>query len=77
MFWDTVKSLENESTSSQLPIALRLGNTLTNDNSTIIENFKKQFSTAGHAFHLANPTLANSSAPPQQLAQQSVFGHVS
>jgi hypothetical protein len=28
-FWDTVKSIENESTSSQLPTALRLGNTVT------------------------------------------------
>ena len=29
MFWDTVKSMENKSTSSQLPTALRLGNTVT------------------------------------------------
>uniref|UniRef100_A0A8K9XTW7 Reverse transcriptase domain-containing protein n=1 Tax=Oncorhynchus mykiss TaxID=8022 RepID=A0A8K9XTW7_ONCMY len=53
--------MENKSTSSQLPTALRLGNT---DKSTIIENFKKHFSTAGHAFHLATPTLVNSPAPP-------------
>jgi hypothetical protein len=31
-------------TSSQLPTALRLGNTVTTDKSTIIENFKKHFS---------------------------------
>jgi hypothetical protein len=35
-FWDTVKSMENKSTSSQLPTALRLGNTVTTDKSTII-----------------------------------------
>jgi hypothetical protein len=55
--------MENKITSSQLPTALRLGNTVTTDKSTIIENFKKHFSTAGLAFHLATPTLANSSAP--------------
>jgi hypothetical protein len=52
--------MENKSTSSQLPTALRLGNTVT----TIIENFNKHFSTAGHDFLLATPTPANSSAPP-------------
>ncbi|KAM9490028.1 uncharacterized protein ACWYII_002848 isoform 7-T7 [Salvelinus alpinus] len=62
-FWDTVKSMENKSTSSQLPTALRLGNTVTTDKSVIIENFNKHFSTAGHAFLLATPTLANSPAP--------------
>ena len=36
MFWDTVKSMENKSTSSQLPTALRLGNTVTTDKSMII-----------------------------------------
>ena len=30
----------------------------------IIENFNKHFSTAGHAFHLATPTLVNCPAPP-------------
>ena len=63
-FWDTVKSMENKSTSSQLPTALRLGNTVSTDKSMIIENFNKHFSTAGHAFRLATPTSANSSAPP-------------
>ena len=63
-FWDTVKSMENKSTSSQLPTALRLGNTVSTDKSTIIENFIKHFSTAGHAFHLATPTLVNSHALP-------------
>jgi hypothetical protein len=48
MFWDTVKSMENKSTSSQLPTALRLGNTVTTDKSMIIKNFKKHFSTALH-----------------------------
>uniref|UniRef100_A0A8C7WGU9 Reverse transcriptase domain-containing protein n=1 Tax=Oncorhynchus mykiss TaxID=8022 RepID=A0A8C7WGU9_ONCMY len=51
--------MENKSTSSQLPTALRLGNTVTADKSTIIENFNKHFSTAGHAFHLATPTPVN------------------
>uniref|UniRef100_A0A8K9V2K0 Reverse transcriptase domain-containing protein n=1 Tax=Oncorhynchus mykiss TaxID=8022 RepID=A0A8K9V2K0_ONCMY len=63
-FWDTVKSMENKNTSSQLPTALKIGNTVTTDKSTIIENFKKHFSTAGHAFHLATPTPVNSTAPP-------------
>jgi hypothetical protein len=60
-FWDT----ENKSTSSQLPTALRLGNTVTTDISTIIANFKKHFSTADHAFHLATPTPVNSPALPK------------
>ena len=38
-FWDTVKSMENKSTSSQLPTALRLENPVTSDKSTIIEIF--------------------------------------
>ena len=63
-FWDTVKSMENKSTSFQLPNAMRLGNTVTTDKSTIIENFNKHFSTAVHAFHLATPTLVNCPAPP-------------
>uniref|UniRef100_A0A8K9V263 Reverse transcriptase domain-containing protein n=1 Tax=Oncorhynchus mykiss TaxID=8022 RepID=A0A8K9V263_ONCMY len=62
--WDTVKSMENKNTSSQLPTALKIGNTVTTDKSTIIENFNKHFSTAGHAFHLATPTPVNSTAPP-------------
>jgi hypothetical protein len=56
--------MENKSPYSQLPTALRLGNTVTTDKSTMIENFKKHFSTAGHAFLLATPTPAISSAPP-------------
>jgi hypothetical protein len=64
MFRDTVESMENKSTSSQLPTALRLGNTVTTNKSTIIENFNKYFSTAGHAFHLATPIPVNSTAPP-------------
>uniref|UniRef100_A0A8C7Q836 Reverse transcriptase domain-containing protein n=1 Tax=Oncorhynchus mykiss TaxID=8022 RepID=A0A8C7Q836_ONCMY len=63
-FWDTVKSMENKNTSSQLPTALRTGNTVTTNKSTIIENFNKHFSTAGHAFHLATHTPVNSTAPP-------------
>ena len=66
-FGDTVKSIENKSTSSQLPTALRLGNTVTTDKSTIIDNFDKHFSTAGHAFHLATPTLVNSPNPHSNL----------
>jgi hypothetical protein len=62
-FWDTVKSRENKSTSSQLPTALRIGNTVTTDKSMIIENFNKNFSTAGHAFQLATPTPVNCPAP--------------
>uniref|UniRef100_A0A8C7RC26 Reverse transcriptase domain-containing protein n=1 Tax=Oncorhynchus mykiss TaxID=8022 RepID=A0A8C7RC26_ONCMY len=56
--------MENKNTSSQLPTALKIGNTVTTDKSTIIENFNKHFSTAGHAFHLATPTPVNSTAPP-------------
>jgi hypothetical protein len=56
--------MENKSTSSHLSTAPRLGNTVTTDKSTIIENFNKHFSMAGHAFHLATPTLGNSPAPP-------------
>ena len=56
--------MANKSTSSQLPTALRLGNTVTTDKSTIIENFNKHFSTAGYAFHLATPTPVNSPALP-------------
>uniref|UniRef100_A0A8K9VAJ4 Reverse transcriptase domain-containing protein n=1 Tax=Oncorhynchus mykiss TaxID=8022 RepID=A0A8K9VAJ4_ONCMY len=63
-FWDTVKSMDNKNTSSQLPTALKIGNTVTTDKSTIIEHFNKHFSTAGHAFHLATPTPVNSTAPP-------------
>ena len=63
-FWDIVKSMENKNTSSQLPTALRIGNSVTTDKPTIIENFNKHFSTAGHAFHLATPTPVNSTAPP-------------
>uniref|UniRef100_A0A8C7QUG0 Reverse transcriptase domain-containing protein n=1 Tax=Oncorhynchus mykiss TaxID=8022 RepID=A0A8C7QUG0_ONCMY len=63
-FWDTVKSMDNKNTFSQLPTALKIGNTVTTDKSTIIENFNKHFSTAGHAFHLATPTPVNSTAPP-------------
>jgi hypothetical protein len=72
-FWDNVKSIENKSTYSQLSTALRLGNTVTTDKSTIIENFNKHFSTASHAFHLATPTLVNSSAPPTATCQASPF----
>uniref|UniRef100_A0A8C7LY57 Reverse transcriptase domain-containing protein n=1 Tax=Oncorhynchus mykiss TaxID=8022 RepID=A0A8C7LY57_ONCMY len=53
----------NKSTSSQLPTALKLGNTVTTDKSATIENFNKHFSTAGHAFHLATPTPVNCPAP--------------
>jgi hypothetical protein len=60
-FWDTVKSMENKSTSSQLPNALRVGNTVTSDKSMIIKKLNKHFSTAGHALLLATP--ANSSVP--------------
>jgi hypothetical protein len=37
-FWDTVKSMENKSTSSQLPNALSIGNTVTPDKSIIIDH---------------------------------------
>jgi hypothetical protein len=63
----TLKSMENKNTSSQLPTALRLGNTVTTDKSTIIENFMKHFSTTGYAFHLATPTPVNSPAPPHSI----------
>jgi predicted S18 family serine protease len=62
---DTVKSMENKSISSQLPTEMRLGNTVTTDKSTIIENFNNHFSTAGHAFHLASATLAKQICTPR------------
>ena len=65
--------MENNSTSSQLSTALRLGNTVTTDKSTIIENFNKQFSTAGHAFHLSTPTRSTALYPLQQLAKPPLF----
>ncbi|CDQ97557.1 unnamed protein product [Oncorhynchus mykiss] len=46
------------------PYREKMRNTVTTDKSTIIENFNKHFSTAGHAFHLATPTPVNSTAPP-------------
>jgi hypothetical protein len=52
-FWDTVKSIENKSTSSQLPTALRLGNTVTTNKSTIIEKFDK------HSTYLGQVTVVN------------------
>ncbi|CDQ90618.1 unnamed protein product [Oncorhynchus mykiss] len=61
--------MENKSTSSQLPTALRLGNTVTTDKSTVIENFNKHFSTAGHTFHLATPTPVNCPAPSTATRQ--------
>jgi hypothetical protein len=68
-FWDTVKSMENKSTPSHLPIAMKLGNIVTTNKSTIIENFNKHFSTAGHAFHLATPTPVNCPAPSTAVHQ--------
>uniref|UniRef100_A0A8C7RRI2 Reverse transcriptase domain-containing protein n=1 Tax=Oncorhynchus mykiss TaxID=8022 RepID=A0A8C7RRI2_ONCMY len=67
--WDTVKSMENKSTSSQLQPALRLGNIVTTNKSTIIENFNKHFSTAGHAFHMVTPTSVNCPAPSTATRQ--------
>uniref|UniRef100_A0A8C7G0Y6 Reverse transcriptase domain-containing protein n=1 Tax=Oncorhynchus kisutch TaxID=8019 RepID=A0A8C7G0Y6_ONCKI len=55
--------MENKNTSSQLPTALRIGNSVTTDKSTIIKNYNKHFSTAGHAFHLATPTPVNCTVP--------------
>jgi hypothetical protein len=56
--------MEYNSTSSQMPTALKLGNTVTTDKSTIIEHFNKHFSTAGHDFHLATPTPISNPALP-------------
>jgi hypothetical protein len=61
-FGDIVKSMENKSFSFQLPTKLRLGNTVTSDKSTIIKNYKNNFSMTGDAFHLATPTPVNSPA---------------
>ena len=70
-FWDTVKSTENKSTSSQLPTALRLGNTDTTDKSMIIENFNKHFSMVGHASWILQPrpTATHLSLPRLSLTQ--------
>jgi hypothetical protein len=67
--------MENKSTSSQLPTALRLGNTVTTDKSTIIENFNNNFSKTGYAFHLATPTPINS--PPPSTATRPILPHFS
>ena len=45
------------------PSSPLLGNTVTTDKTTTMDHYNKHFSTAGHAFHLAIPTLANCSAP--------------
>ena len=66
--------MEIKSTSSQLPTALRIGNTATTDKSTINNKFNKHCSTAGHAFHLATPTPANISAPPAETCSGSLYG---
>jgi hypothetical protein len=67
--------MENKSTPSQLPTALRLGNPVTTDKSTIIENFNKHFATAGHAFHLATPTPVKCPALP--TATRPILPHFS
>jgi hypothetical protein len=72
-FWDTVKSMENKNTSSQLPTAFRLRNTVTTDKAAIIENFNKHFSTACLAFHLATIPRSTALNPSLQLAQASPF----
>uniref|UniRef100_A0A8K9Y0Q6 Reverse transcriptase domain-containing protein n=1 Tax=Oncorhynchus mykiss TaxID=8022 RepID=A0A8K9Y0Q6_ONCMY len=64
--------MENKSTSSQLPTALRLGNTVTTDKSMIIKNFNNHFSTAGHAFRLATPTSPTSPPPPPPVTRPSL-----
>jgi hypothetical protein len=56
--------MDKNSTSSQLPTALRIGNTVTTDKSMIFENFNKHFSMAGYAFHLATLAPVNCPAPP-------------
>ena len=63
-FWDTVKTMENKNTSSQLPMSLKLGNNITTNKFMIIENFNKHFAEAGHAFHLAAGPPANCSTTP-------------
>ncbi|CDQ87950.1 unnamed protein product [Oncorhynchus mykiss] len=64
--------MENKNTSSQLPTALKIGNAVTTDKSTIIENFNKQFPTAGHATWLPLPR-STALHPPQQPGQASPF----
>jgi hypothetical protein len=61
--------MENKNTYSQLPTALKIGNTLTTDKSTIIENFNKDFLQV--AMLSTRLPLLRSTAlhPPQQLAQ--------
>jgi hypothetical protein len=61
--------MENKSTTYQLLTALRLGNTVTTDKSTIIENYNKDFSTAGHAFHWL--PLPRSTAPHNNSSNSS------
>jgi hypothetical protein len=66
--WDTVKSMENKSTSSQLPTALRLGNTVTKYKSTIIENFNVFFYSwlsfpPGYPYRGQQPCTSHSNLP--------------
>ena len=68
--------MENNSTYSQLPTALGLGNTVTTDEYAINENFNKHFSTAGHSFHMATPTPVNCPAPSTAAVYHSAIRFV-
>lgn len=71
--------MENKNISIQLPMALRLDNTVITDKSSIAENFNKHFVMAGCAFHLVNPTLINSplsSVAPRQNIPHFSIAHI-
>lgn len=68
-FWDTVKSMENKNTCAQLSTALKIDNTIIIDKPYMVENFNKHFAMVGRAFHLANPTLINTSSPSVALSK--------
>jgi hypothetical protein len=56
--------MENKSTSSQLPTALRLGNTVTTDKSTIIEHFYGwPCFPPGHPYPVQQPCTPHSNFP--------------
>jgi len=65
----------NKNSFAQLPTALKLDNITTTDKPSMVENFNKHFAMAGHAFHLANPTITNGSSP--SVASCNSFSHFS
>ena len=70
-FCDSVKSLENKCTSSQLPTALRLGNTVTTDKSMKLRISLSIFQWLAMLSTWLPLHRSTALHPPQQLAQAS------